>query len=73
MFIAQKILLTYHPKYYIRMVEIFDLILKLLPKQYVIYDFNSFMADWGGYMGLVLGYRYILDSTEMRFILCRSC
>ena len=39
------------------MVEIFDLILKLLPKQYVIYDFNSFMVDWGGYMGLVLGYR----------------
>ena len=24
--------------------------------QYVIYDFDSFMADWGGYMGLVLGY-----------------
>ena len=27
------------------------------PKQYVIYDFNSFVADWGGYMGLVLGFR----------------
>ena len=28
-----------------------------LSKQYVIYDFNSFVADWGGYMGLVLGFR----------------
>ena len=28
-----------------------------LLKQYVIYDFNSFVADWGGYMGLVLGFR----------------
>ena len=27
-----------------------------LYEQYVIYDFNSFMADWGGYMGLALGY-----------------
>ena len=35
----------------------------LYHKQYVIYDFNSFMADWGGYMGLVLGYREILDSV----------
>ena len=53
------------------MVEIFDLILKLLPKQYVIYDFNSFMADWGGYMGLVLGYREIHDSmlkVEVAFL-----
>ena len=24
--------------------------------QYVIYDFDSFMADWGGFMGLILGY-----------------
>ena len=27
-----------------------------LAEQYVIYDFNSFVADWGGYMGLVLGF-----------------
>ena len=25
-------------------------------KQYVVYDFNSFIADVGGYMGLLLGY-----------------
>ena len=58
------------------MVEIFDLILKLLPKQYVIYDFNSFMADWGGYMGLVLGYREIIDSMikhEFRFKMFFTC
>ena len=53
------------------MVDTFDLVLKLLPQQYVIYDFNSFMADWGGYMGLVLGYREIHDSmlkVEVAFL-----
>ena len=33
-----------------------------LPQQYVIYDFNTFMADWGGYMGLALGYREFTSS-----------
>ena len=32
-----------------------------VPKQYVIYDFNSFMADSGGYMGLILGIREFHD------------
>ncbi len=28
----------------------------MLLKQYVIYDFNSFIADVGGYLGLMLGH-----------------
>ena len=32
-----------------------------MSKQYVIYDINSFVADWGGYMGLILGFRKFLD------------
>ena len=36
--------------------------------QYVIYDFDSFMADWGGYMGLVLGYRNINSLTPNAWI-----
>ena len=35
-----------------------------LPKQYVIYDFNTFMADWGGYMGLALGYRELRNLSD---------
>ena len=31
-------------------------------KQYIIYDIDSFIADWGGYMGLILGFREFLDS-----------
>ena len=30
-------------------------------KQYIIYDIDSFIADWGGYMGLILGFREFLD------------
>ena len=36
-----------------------------LSMQYVIYDFNSFVADCGGYMGLVLGIREFLDSMNL--------
>ena len=43
--------------------ECFDPTLKCFYQQYVIYDFNSFMADWGGYMGLVLGYREKLTGS----------
>ena len=37
-----------------------------LSMQYVIYDFNSFVADCGGYMGLVLGIREFLDSMNLQ-------
>ena len=44
---------------FIKLVGIFNCFIKTNEPplgQYVIYDFDSFMADWGGYMGLVLGY-----------------
>ena len=37
----------------------------LFSPQYVIYDFNGFVADVGGYMGLVLGIRELHDSYNL--------
>ena len=34
-------------------------------KQYVIYDFNSFIADVGGFMGLLLGFSLLSIYDEI--------
>ena len=40
-------------------------------KQYVIYDFNSFIADVGGFMGLLLGFSLLSIYDEMESLLKR--
>ena len=40
-------------------------------KQYVIYDFNSFIADVGGFMGLLLGFSILSIYDEMEGLLRR--
>ena len=46
-------------------------------KQYVVYDFSSFIADVGGYMGLLLGFSALslyneLENLLKRWSLCSS-
>ena len=45
-------------------------------EQYVIYDISSFIADVGGYMGLLLGYSlsslYADMESVLQKFLCRS-
>lgn len=38
-------------------------------KQYVIYDFNSFIADVGGFMGLLLGFSLLSIYDEIEGLL----
>ena len=52
--------------------NVFDPTFKCFYPQYVIYDFNSFMADWGGYMGLVLGYREKLTGSVILLLNLKS-
>ena len=40
-------------------------------EQYVIYDFNSFVADTGGYMGLVLGTSFLSIYDQLIVLLRR--
>ena len=40
-------------------------------EQYVIYDFNSFVADTGGYMGLVLGTSFLTIYDQLIVLLRR--
>ena len=40
-------------------------------KQYVVYDFNSFTADVGGFMGLLLGFSILSIYDELTNILRR--
>ena len=40
-------------------------------KQYIIYDTDSFVADVGGYMGLLLGYSIMSLYTEIEALLKR--
>ena len=40
-------------------------------KQYVVYDFNSFIADVGGFMGLLLGFSILSLYDELTKILKR--
>ena len=40
-------------------------------KQYVVYDFNSFIADVGGFMGLLLGFSILSIYDELTNILRR--
>ena len=40
-------------------------------KQYIIYDNNSFIADVGGYMGLLLGYSILSLYNEMEALIKR--
>ena len=41
-------------------------------KQYVVYDFNSFIADVGGFMGLLLGFSLLSLYDELTKILRRG-
>ena len=40
-------------------------------KQYVVYDFNSFIADVGGFMGLLLGFSLLSIYDELTIMLRR--
>ena len=40
-------------------------------EQYVIYDFNSFVADTGGYMGLILGTSFLSMYDQLILLLKR--
>ena len=40
-------------------------------KQYIIYDTDSFIADVGGYMGLLLGYSIMSLYNEIESLLKR--
>lgn len=40
-------------------------------EQYIIYDFNSFVADTGGYMGLVLGTSFLSIYDQLIVLLRR--
>ena len=40
-------------------------------KQYIIYDMDSFIADVGGYMGLLLGYSIMSLYNEIEALLKR--
>ena len=41
-------------------------------RQYIVYDFNSFIADVGGYMGLLLGFSALSLYNEVENILKRQ-
>ena len=42
-------------------------------EQYVIYDFNSFIADVGGYMGLLLGSSILSLFDEVESLISALC
>ncbi len=46
----------------------------LVKKQYVIYDGNSFFADVGGYLGLILGHSLLgIYQNGLTWTLNKSC